>query len=678
MSFHWTCLKDELGQLVHDGHCVRFFAGAEIAVTLGAVCPVLLDRDRRLQNRGLGIAISVPHAATGLLMCAAVLKVPGLPSPQKVLSFFQQRRMRNDNALFVPSGADWFLCPRDRLPDLLQHMSGTVGITGRADLSSLFVPVTLQAPDEAVTLQVACGALLQDVFTFLGIADLCAELPAEWGPKTQAMTVRVHALPSLTDQGLFAGVADSQGMTLWLTSGQAYLMHTKSPLFWPQVVHIVDQLALGSQDSLALYLLNGLRLPSWDPALSCCLACAEGEDQQLFPLSHWASLQPVFDITGPAEVQLQVEGDVAAVKAWLGMPYHVAFLAGWQTQVQGFPPTAPDPVVLRFVWSRTSCGRGGLMQRTNCRTWRRFGGQPLAPVQCHLGESFRALSPAHVTVLSLRSLQLLIRRSAINRAGFSSRFTLTWLGVGLRLRMGNGLAQGLPRSASARVALLMLPRHLSTSCWLRRVLARSWQLCHPGRKLLDGRKSSPSQLLMGCQPPSPPRVMPEQLTEGPVEVEQGFFVNEDNTPTNIIDHISPGATGLVLVDFAEAAQLCSSLEGVQPDELAILVLGHACPDAHSCDGALSFPAESADGSRKVLLAGCLRNFEGKKVRGMHATKAEVELSDVTCCQFMVFSDEVEATQWKLCVDAPVRFVADILRRAGVQTSFSGMQIAFCR
>ena len=155
-----------------------------------------------------------------------------------------------------------------------------------------------------------------------------------------------------------------------------------------------------------------------------------------------------------------------------------------------------------------------------------------------------------------------------------------------------------------------------------------------------------------------------------VQVEHGFFVNEDNTPTNIIDHVSPGATGLVLVDFTEAAQLCSSLEKVQPDELAILVLGHACPDAHSCDGALSFPAESADGSRKVLLAGCLHNFGGKKVRGMHATKAEIELSDVTCCQFMVFSDEVEALQWKMCVDAPVRFVADILRCAGMTTSFS--------
>ena len=208
-------------------------------------------------------------------MCAAVLKVPGLPSPEEVLSFFQQHRMRSDNALFVPSGADWFLCPKAQLPDLLQHLSGTVGVSGRADLSSLFVPITLQATDEAVTVQVSCGALLQDVFAFLGIPDLCAALPAEWSPKAQAMTVRVDALPSLTDQGLFAGVADSQGMTLWLTSEQAYLMQTKSPLFWPQVVHIVDRLALGSQDSLALYLLSGLRLPSWDPALPCCLACAE-------------------------------------------------------------------------------------------------------------------------------------------------------------------------------------------------------------------------------------------------------------------------------------------------------------------------------------------------------------------------------------------------------------------
>ena len=155
-----------------------------------------------------------------------------------------------------------------------------------------------------------------------------------------------------------------------------------------------------------------------------------------------------------------------------------------------------------------------------------------------------------------------------------------------------------------------------------------------------------------------------------VRLEPGFFVNEDNTPSTLLEQVTPAAAGLLLADHDEAVALCANLEGVQPDELAVLVLGHTCPDAQSCDGPLSFPAVSVATEAKVLLAGCLRNFGGRKIRSAHSTHAEVQLSDVTCCQFLVFADELDAPAWKTCTETPVRFVVEALRGCGLSNVFT--------
>ena len=155
-----------------------------------------------------------------------------------------------------------------------------------------------------------------------------------------------------------------------------------------------------------------------------------------------------------------------------------------------------------------------------------------------------------------------------------------------------------------------------------------------------------------------------------VKVEPGFFTNEDGTPSTILEQVTPGATGLVLTDLPEAAQLCSTLEGIQPDELAVLVLGHECPDPHSCDGSLSFPAQSVSAGTKVLLAGCLHNFGDRKVKCNHSTKADVELADVTCCHFAVYLDEIDPARWKSLTETPVRVVAEMLQQAGISGAFN--------
>ena len=333
-----------LGHLVHDGVRGRFFAGAEIAVTLGAVGPVCLSRDMREQNKGLGNAISVPHAAIGLLFAAATLRMPGLPSPEQVLSFLQSHRLRSDNAVFVPSGLDWILCPKCDLTDLLRRLTVLEPSLGSMDLSRVFVPFTVQAPGERVTVQVAQSADLAAVLSFLGLEDVGSQVPETWGPKVQAMTVQVPALPCLTCEGQCVGANHEAGLTLRLTPAATYVLDSRSPVFWPQVVQVVHQLQVTAEEAFAMYVPTGVRLPSWDPKLPCCLACAEPDDQELFPLSYWAGMRPEVEIQEDGAVRVLVSGDTEGVKVWLGMPYHSLHTIGWQTRVIGFPPK-PSGVV---------------------------------------------------------------------------------------------------------------------------------------------------------------------------------------------------------------------------------------------------------------------------------------------------------------------------------------------
>ena len=287
--------KGLLGQFLKTGSQIRFFAGAEIALMLGAVRPILLEQDTRTQNRALGNAISVPHAAIGLLFAAATLRVGQLPSPEEVMSCFQKHRMRSGNVLFVPSGPDWVLCPRSDLPALLDRLQARP-VAQQADLGGFFVMVTLQGPNDSFTLQVAS---------------------------------------SIASQG-------QEGLTLWLTASGPYVLDGHSPLFWPQVVRVVEDLAITEGHQLALCMLSGHRLPKWDPQLPCCVAVAESLDQEMFPLSFWAKVRPQLKVEGQTQVCVQTTGEDQTIAAWLGMPFHVLHAAGWQTQVRGYPPVGND------------------------------------------------------------------------------------------------------------------------------------------------------------------------------------------------------------------------------------------------------------------------------------------------------------------------------------------------
>ena len=722
-----------LGQFIRTGGKIRFFAGAEIALTLGAVCPVFLSQDSRQQYKGLGNAISVPHAALGLLLASAALKVPSLPSPEDMLCSFAQNRMTQRDALFVPSGGDWILCPRRELPNLLNRLAGLCPTSAPMDLSDMFLPITLQAPDETVTLQVASSVDFERLLQFLGLQELIQTLPQGWGPRVQPVTIQVLSMPRVTAAGLCAGAEAAYGLSLWLTPGQTYVMDCRSPLFWPQVVHVVSQLDLQTGETFSLYNLAAWRLKQWETDLPCCVVRADSADQCLFPLAYWSDVNPRVLVRDAGHVEVQFPNTSESIPAWLGMPFQVLSAAGWSTNVKNFPPKgdesttfhhqakngilrlrAGDVAALHRLWlvvagaeraQATLGSQEGVpvdMQVVTQGIWQGYL-PPTCQVQdlealwsvashaCAQPPACRVFSgpfpcPGHHRMGDLQGLeapQSMKRKGRVlitfhpsvvgggakaeNGEWTSARVASMCLGKGCPLQATTQFVEQIVAKVGVGKIMNAIGAGTESSKWAKLTdLAQTHGVAIPVPS--GGQARAADRVHRAAQRKKGGLDRPPKASE--VCVEAGFFVNEDNTPTTVLEHISPGATGVLLVDLPEAAHLCNTLEGVQPDELALLVLGHECPDSNSCDGVVSFPAVPVEGEGKVLLAGCLHNFGGRKVRCMHSTKAEVELSDVTCCQFLVFADEIEASLWKQCAEAPVRFVSEALRIAGIQSAFT--------
>ena len=340
------------------------------------------------------------------------------------------------------------LCPKEELSALLRRLQARQ-VAGSADLGGLFVMVTIQGPQDSFTLQVASSVEVCRLFAFLGIKETVANVPQDWGPKVQAMTVQVSDLPFLQSDGSLTASQDPDGLTLWLAASEVYVLDSRSTLFWPQVVKVVDCIGLQEGSQLALYMLSGHRLPQWDPQLHCCVVVAETSDQAMFPLSCWAGVRPQVEVQGPHQICVRVTGEEPANAAWLGMPFHVLHAAGWQTKVLSYPPSAesqtcflhtPRPGVLqlrvgdvralhrfwlltaqlirvskrlcagliqlqlRFMLSLKPFGEAACLLTRFCRVSRTYGVRRRMPVTCrHLQEFLAVHSPAQFMPLLLKS-----------------------------------------------------------------------------------------------------------------------------------------------------------------------------------------------------------------------------------------------------------------------------------
>ena len=161
-----------------------------------------------------------------------------------------------------------------------------------------------------------------------------------------------------------------------------------------------------------------------------------------------------------------------------------------------------------------------------------------------------------------------------------------------------------------------------------------------------------------------------RISAADVQIAQDFFQNEDGTAATILEGIRPGASGVLLTDASRAVDLLHTMKGVQPDELALLVLGHECPDPKAGCTSISFPARGRNCGSQLLLAGCLHNLGGKQITLRQQGNVNVTLPDVLCCTFTVYADECDSERWAAYTQAPVKTVIAAFQGSGVEKVLS--------
>ena len=149
-------------------------------------------------------------------------------------------------------------------------------------------------------------------------------------------------------------------------------------------------------------------------------------------------------------------------------------------------------------------------------------------------------------------------------------------------------------------------------------------------------------------------------------IQEEFFFNADGSVATLLPQISPGCSGVVLMDAEEAAP---HLSLKTMDELGILILGHTCPHAPSCSGQMTVPAFNSV-AEPVLLKACLRQLGERKLTCRCRNSAEVTTESAICCAFTAFQDDWTESEWKALTANPVRKVAETWKQVGILSPFT--------
>ena len=138
------------------------------------------------------------------------------------------------------------------------------------------------------------------------------------------------------------------------------------------------------------------------------------------------------------------------------------------------------------------------------------------------------------------------------------------------------------------------------------------------------------------------------------------IINEDGSVCSIRQDIAPNTAGVALLDKEVACQWLEDFKIISQDELAILVLGHGCPskDRSHCTP-VQVSALGINGHPAVLQC-CLHNLGAKKVKIKSEAGDQVKIASSSIIAITVFRDEISMSDWKACIDHPVRFALETL------------------
>ena len=636
-----------LGFLLQHRGSLRFFAGAEIAAIHGAVRPILLCGDRRVQMRLLGNAIATPQAAAGLAVACRALGFSDVPEPPAAVAKCLEARLHNANTLFLPCGSDWILCRKDQAEAVIT--SGVLPSLPVKEASAPddFVTVTFEHADQHLAVHVPSGAHALRVFKHLGITQFAPLLPSPDYEQLRTLSIAVPSLPVLDGSGFQDGSAASEGLCTVLASGGIYIVDMASPRLWPQLLNVFDALADGCED-LCCWSPSGCRVRDAQDFGRCVIATTNAPEAPALPLHFIASVLPHLRTQHLVDEVRVVCPAAQAVDAWLGFPFHLAQAFGWSAQVLNFPPCSSAPMLINLqpahpahlpsdrlpgqirLWYLVAYldGRAAAsgpapvqveVQVEARRVW--WGNLPdsfvvddletwwhTVSVACDVAPGARVFSGPHpiptgATVAEVRQHQkaCVVRRSGHllltvhpncvgggvkdeNQHWAHTKTASLCLSQGLDLTTTTTFVDAIAKHGSTPRLMQCLQAATEDARWQQLCsYAKELQVPIPQTTSLVARAEGRARRAFQKKRANPSAA--PKASE--VAVDAGFFINEDNTEAPILEQIRPGATGLLLVDSDQAADALETLKGVQPDELGLLVLGHVCPDPVSCSRRVS-------------------------------------------------------------------------------------------
>ena len=723
--------KGILGTLVFHEGVVRFFSGPEIAAIHGAVRPIYLSHDRQVQMRLLGNSIAIPHALVPLSIACLVAKLPQAPEPAQAIHWCMMDRLHNQNSVLMPVGADWVFCRRDQTAAVTASLGPRLAELADAPIPEAFAQVTMHLPAGSAVLFAPPDMPPQALFALLGCPAAASQLPPAFAAHLQSMEVQLLATPQINLGGFIGSCGSRDGLGVVLTADSVYVMELSTPTTWSQLLRVFRDIEPGPGE-LAIFSACGQRLLCTDHFTTCMIAVPEADEIPIQSLSGLAPHIPALSLTpSAAGLQLNIQ-ESAVIDCWMCLPFHLIAALGWESQetfaLQGQPgplllDLSPRPDALHMpvdimqdtwrIWcfvaqlehavaSPPETGIDVEVQLVARRLWtgRLPGDTNLQAIShwwqqasqaCHLLPGHRVFSGPHPKLDHL-TLQDLKHNPATCVLRQSGRLLVT---IHPELR-GGGAKTETSNWAKTRAASLCLAHgvdlsatttfvdQLAAAAGIQRLSMTLQEGPADGRwnALLDLAKQSdvPAPALQNLQAKAEHRARQAQqrkhrhhrnhITAAEVHLSPGFFLNEDGSTTNILTAMQPGVSGIKLVDESEAIGLLQALRGVQPDELGLLVLGHSCPAPEECNGHLTFPATSVACGSKLLLAGCLHNVGGRRIRTHVADDIRVDLPNQCCCTIDCYADELDQDAWTSLLTAPVRNAAEAFKKQGVEAPFT--------
>eukprot|EP00438_Fugacium_kawagutii_P022963 Skav236005 [mRNA] locus=scaffold1815:51822:53870:- [translate_table: standard] len=149
------------------------------------------------------------------------------------------------------------------------------------------------------------------------------------------------------------------------------------------------------------------------------------------------------------------------------------------------------------------------------------------------------------------------------------------------------------------------------------------------------------------------QISQKQIFAAQYRIQEGFMTNEDGTPSKPCSVLRKGASGIMLMDAAEAHSWTDASVKLSQDELTLLVIGSCYHCQKSGKARVSVPVYDDDNRPAVL--SCCRHDLGNKIASINQPKdVAISVEETTIIAITAFQDEAPEELWKQIVQSPVR------------------------